>query len=39
MKEDRIIAMSDEGIEHLEAIGNKEQVKHFWELVEVSGQE
>jgi hypothetical protein len=30
--------MSDEEIENLEAIRNKEQVKHFRELVEASGQ-
>ena len=38
MKTDRIKAMSDEEIKNLEAIGNKEQVKHFRELLEASGQ-
>ncbi len=36
MKEDRIKTMSEKAIKHLEAIGNKEQVKHFRELVEAS---
>ena len=39
MKEERIKLMSAEEIESLKSMGNKEQVKHFMDLVKQSNQE
>ena len=38
MKEERIKLMSTEEIETLKSMGNKEQVKHFTDLVKQSNQ-
>ena len=38
MKEEKIKIMSDEKIEGYKSMGNKEQVKHFMELVKQSKQ-